>query len=120
MRSLRRILFLLVPVLFLAGCGARQGTPSAADPQTRTTVRVENRSWSAVNVYAVRAGGSQRVRLGTVQAVSTQVLTIPRQVVAGVSRLQFLIDPIGSSRTPLSQEISVREGDEITLYVPNA
>lgn len=120
MRALRRFLLLLVPALLLAGCSARQGTPSAADPATRTTVRVENRSWSAVNVYVIRAGGSQRVRLGTVSAVTTQVLTIPRQMVAGVSTLQFLIDPIGSSRTPISQEIAVREGDELTLYVPNA
>lgn len=116
MRSLRRFLVLLLPVLLLAACGGSRGRASA-EPGERTTVQVENRSWSAVNVYAVR--GSQRIRLGTVQAVTTQVLTIPRTVVAGVTSIRFLIDPIGSNRTPISQEVTVREGDRVVLYVPN-
>lgn len=116
MRSLRHLLLLLLPVLLLAGCAGNRNR-GGADGSTRTTVEVENRSWSAVNVYAIRGG--QRVRLGTVQAVSTQVLTIPAAIVSGVTSLSFLIDPIGSNRTPISQEISVREGDQITLYVPN-
>lgn len=115
MRSLRRLIVLLVPALLLAGCAGNRG--GAAEPGERTTVRVENRSWSAVNVYAIRGG--QRVRLGTVQAVTTETLVIPRPVVSGITVLSFLIDPIGSSRTPISQEISVREGDQVTLYVPN-
>ncbi len=118
MRSLRHLLLLLLPVLLLAGCAGNRSRAAAPDGGTRTTVEVENRSWSAVNVYAIRGG--QRVRLGTVQAVTTTVLTIPSAVVSGVTSLSFLIDPIGSSRTPISQEISVREGDQITLYVPNS
>ena len=118
MRSLRRLLILLLPVLLLAGCaGTRSRGAARADVGPRTTLEVENRSWSAVNVYAVRGG--QRVRLGTVQAVTTSVLTIPSTVVSGVTSLSFLIDPIGSNRTPISQEISVREGDQVTIYVPN-
>lgn len=116
MRIARRLLVLLLPVLLLGACAGSRGRGSA-DPGERTTVEVENRSWSAVNVYAVR--GTQRLRLGTVQAVSTQVLTIPRTIVSGVTSLSFLIDPIGSNRTPISQEITVREGDRVTLYVPN-
>ena len=117
MRSLRHLLLVLLPVLLLAGCAGNRRGPAAADGAARTTVEVENRSWSAVNVYAVRGG--QRVRLGTVQAVSTSTLNIPPAIVSGVSSLSFLIDPIGSSRTPISQEISVREGDQLKLYVPN-
>lgn len=115
-RSLRSLLLVLLPVLLLAGCAGKRA-PAGVDVGGRTTVEVENRSWSAVNVYAVRGG--QRVRLGTVQAVSTSVLNIPPAIVSGVSSLSFLIDPIGSSRTPISQEISVREGDQLKLYVPN-
>lgn len=117
MRSLRHLLLVLLPVLLLAGCAGGRARGASADVGTRTTLEVENRSWSAVNVYALRGG--QRVRLGTVQAVTTSVLTIPSAIVSGVTSLSFLIDPIGSSRTPISQEISVREGDQITIYVPN-
>ncbi len=117
MRALRRLLLLLLPVLLLAGCAGNRSRGAAGDGSLRTTVEVENRSWSAVNVYAVRGG--QRVRLGTVQAVTTSVLTIPSAIVSGVTSLSFLVDPIGSNRTPISQEISVREGDQVTIYVPN-
>lgn len=118
MRSLRHLLLLLLPVLLLAACAGKRSRGAAPGDSVRTTVEVENRSWSAVNVYAIRGG--QRVRLGTVQAVTTTVLTIPAAIVSGVTSLSFLIDPIGSNRTPISQEISVREGDQITLYVPNS
>ena len=118
MRSLRHLLLVLLPVLLLAGCAGSRPRGGDVAVGTRTTVEVENRSWSAVNVYALRGG--QRVRLGTVQAVSTSVLTIPPAIVSGVSSLSFLIDPIGSNRTPISQEISVREGDQLKLYVPNS
>lgn len=115
MRALRRIFVLLLPVLVLAACAPRRTGPAIAEE--RTTVRVENRSWNAVNVYALR--GTQRIRLGMVPAVNTQVLTIPRSLVTGITTLAFLIDPIGSNVTPISQEITVREGDEVVLYVPN-
>jgi hypothetical protein len=80
-------------------------------------VRVENRAWLDMNVYVLR--GSQRVRLGNVTANSTRVLRIPQSLVFGATPLRFLADPIGSRRTPISHEIVVRPGDEVTLYIPN-
>ena len=88
------------------------GRPAAA----ATTVRVENRSFLDQNVYVLRGG--QRVRLGTVNGNSTQVFTIPRNLVFGVTSLSFLVDPIGSSRTPVSNEIPVSEGDQVRLVIP--
>jgi hypothetical protein len=116
MKALQRILFLLVPVLLLAGC-ASGGRARPAPAEDRTTVRVDNRSWNAVNVYAIRT--SQRIRLGTVQATSTTVLEIPRTLVSGLTTLRFQIDPIGSNRTPISEQITVSPGEEVQLIVPN-
>jgi hypothetical protein len=30
-----------------------------------------------------------------------------------------MADPVGSPRTPVSQEITVRPGDQVTLIIPN-
>ena len=115
MRVLRSILFLLVPLLLLAGCASGRGRNASDVP--RTTLRVDNRSWSDVNVYAVR--GSSRVRLGDCPATSSRVLNIPTYLVSGVTTLRFLVDPIGSNRTPISEEITVSPGEEIEIMVPN-
>ena len=83
----------------------------------RTTVRVENQSWSEMVVYAVR-GGSQRIRLGSVPGVTTRVLRLPENMVWSATPLQFIADPIGSSRAPITNEITVHPGDQVTLYIP--
>jgi len=118
MRLFRRVLLVLLPLFVLASCASmgRGGDPSLQEE--RTTLRVENRSWSAVNVYAVRGG--QRIRLGTVTATSTQVLVIPHTLISGMTTLRFIADPIGSDRAPVSDEVTVSPGDQVTLYIPNA
>jgi hypothetical protein len=69
-----------------------------------------------MNIYVLRS--SQRIRLGTANALSTTRFTIPSYVVFGSTSLRFLADPIGSNRTPVSEEITVSAGDEITLMIP--
>lgn len=113
MRAPRRLFPLLF--LLLTACG---GTRNAGRPaEERTTVRVENRSWSDVTVYVLRS--SQRIRLGTVSGTTTRVLTIPETLIFGTTPLRFLADPIGSGQTPISQEIAVRPGDEVQMIIPN-
>jgi hypothetical protein len=69
-----------------------------------------------MTIYAIRSG--QRVRLGTVTGNSTSRFTIPSNLIFGATTLRFLADPIGSSRTPVSDEISVQPGDEVELVIP--
>lgn len=115
MRSIRLMLMVLFPLLVLASCATMRR--NSAVEQERTTLRVENRSWSAVNVYAIRGG--QRVRLGMVTATTTQVLVIPPTLISGMTTLRFVADPIGSDRAPVSDEITITPGDQVTLYIPN-
>lgn len=113
MRDVVRTLALLSLLLALAACaGGRRGP---ATPQERTSVRVENRGFLDVNVYVLRS--TQRIRLGTVNGLSTRVLTIPSNLVAAATSLRFLADPIGGSGTPISQEITVQPGDQVTLTI---
>ncbi len=81
----------------------------------RTTVTVDNQSFSDMTVYASRG---QRIRLGTASGKSTTVFTIPSHLVSGTAVLRFIADPIGSSRASVSEEISVSAGDEVGLLIP--
>ncbi len=104
-------------MLLLAGTGCRS-TGRAVPPAQRSEafVRVENRSMLDMTVYVVRGG--ERRRLGLVNALSTQMLPIPRVLVDGAGVLRFLADPIGGNRTPVSEEIVVNHGDVVQLIIP--
>lgn len=116
MRPRPTYIALLFLLLTFSGCasGARQG---AAPAQEQTTLRVQNQSWLDMNVFVLRGG--QRIRLGMVPGSSTRVLVIPSNVMFGMTPLRFLADPVGSPRTPISHEITVRPGDQVTLIIPN-
>ena len=110
----RRQLVLLAFAPLAVACAARQRQPAAAQP--RTSVRVENQGFLDMVIYLMV--GSQRVRLGTASGNSTSLFRIPPQYVFGASSLQFMADPIGSSRTPISDTIVVSPGDEVRLIIP--
>jgi hypothetical protein len=114
-----RVLLLLCAMLLAAGvpggCASSPGRAGQA-PFERTTVRVENRAFLDMNIYVLQ--GTQRIRLGTVTGNTVGRLTIPRDIVASAARLRFLADPVGSNRTPVSEEFSVRPGDEVVLTIP--
>ena len=109
----------LVAALALPACAARQGAdgePSERVEQAPTTLAVRNQNFSDMTIYVLR--GSQRIRLGIAGGSSETRFRIPDNLIFGIATLQFLADPIGSSRTPVSQEIRVTAGDVITLTIP--
>ena len=81
----------------------------------RTTVTVDNQSFSDMTIYASRG---QRIRLGTARGKSRTVFTLPTSLVSGITTLHFIADPIGSSRASVSEEIQVSEGDSVGLTIP--
>jgi len=111
----RRQFVVAMLALAVAACGGKKSR-SAAVPQPRTTVRVENQGFSDMTVYAIRSG--QRVRLGIATGNTTTTFTIPSNLIFGATPLRFLADPIGSSRTPVSDEITVQPGDQVRLVLP--
>jgi hypothetical protein len=109
--------FALLPAVVFLAVACSRSPQTQADPATaRTTLRVENQSFLDMNIYVLR--GSERIRLGTATGSSTTVLTIPRMVVPASTSLRFLADPIGGARAPVSDELTVRPGDEVTLTIP--
>ena len=113
--STRRHFVVAMLGLALAACGGSKSR-SAPIPQPRTSVRVENQGFSDMTIYAIRSG--QRVRLGNAPGNSTTVFTIPSNLIFGATPLRFLADPIGSNRTPVSDEITVQPGDQVRLVLP--
>src|SRR5688500_5981155 len=104
----------LIAGIVISGCSARQQT-EAEILASRTTVTVDNQSFSDMTIYVSRG---QRVRLGNARGHSKTTFTIPPSIVAGVSSLRFIADPIGSTRSSVSEEISVNPGDSVGLTIP--
>ena len=69
-----------------------------------------------MTIYVLRGG--ERRRLGLVNALSTQTLPIPSVLIDGSGVLRVLADPSGGNRTPVSEEIFVRDGDVVQLIIP--
>ena len=100
--------------IFAACASLGKQLPANENP---TTLVVDNRNVLDMNMYIIRDGG-QRLRLGTVTGLSKTKLTIPRGIVLGSTTVRFLADPIGGSRGPISDEITMQEGDEVGIMLP--
>lgn len=113
----RLILYALsATVVGLAACVRRPPSPDGAATALHTFVRVENQAFLDANVYVI--SGGQRQRLGTTTGVGSRTFEIPRGIMFGPTQLSFLIDFVGSQRTPISDEISVSPGDTVVLTIP--
>jgi len=115
MKMMRRAFFAAMLATTAVGCSTAAGRRQSATIQ-RTTVTVDNQALLDMTIYVF--SGSQRIRLGTATGLGTTVMTLPNSVVFGASSLRFQADPIGGNRTPVSETISVSEGDDIQLRIP--
>ncbi len=106
----------LVAVFGIFAACASMGKPFASDNRPATTVTVDNRASLSMDIFIIRGG--QRIRLGTADALATTKLTIPRGIVTESTDVRFLADPIGGNRTPISETITIHEGDEVVLTLP--
>lgn len=106
----------VLAVLGLGGCGARGETIPGAAPELRTILTVENDNFSDMRIYVHRGG--QRIRLGIANGTSTSTFKLTRGIALGITSLRFEAVPIGGRYPGISEEISVHEGDEITLRIP--
>jgi hypothetical protein len=106
---------LMMGVVAIAACAGRSRTaePGSESP---AILEVENRGFADMVIYAVT--GSQRLRLGLATGNSTKSFPLPSSLVRGSGPIRFLADPIGGTRTPVSEEMVVQPGDVVTLTIP--
>lgn len=110
------LMLAVVCMTLLSACSLNKKEDEVAEPVPPTRLRVENQAFLDMTIYVFRS--SQRIRLGVASGNSTTRMTIPRNLVFGATPLRFQADPIGASRTPVTQEITVSPGDEVTLTIP--
>src|SRR6476660_5529524 len=115
MRFLLRSFSLGAVLILSAGCAGGNQRP-APNPDAPAVLQVENRGFADMVIYAV--SGSQRLRLGLATGNSTKSFTIPASLVRIGGPLRFLADPVGGTRTPVSDEMVVQPGDVVTLTIP--
>lgn len=106
----------LLAACALAPACASSGTNATAENRESPTVVVDNQSVVDMTIYVLRGG--QRIRLGMAGGLRKTKFTIPQGIVFGPTPVRFLADPIGSSRAPISEEITVSQGEEIGLQIP--
>lgn len=109
---MKRLMLLLA--LVLATACVRN--PRSRIQQPETILRVDNRAFLDMTIYVVRGG--ETVRLGIATGTSTTLLPIPARLIFGPTPLRFQADPIGAPRQPISEEINVTAGDEVTIIIP--
>jgi hypothetical protein len=105
----------VVAVVAVAACAGKSG-PAGTTPDNPAVLEVENRGFADMVIYAI--SGSQRLRLGLATGNSTKSFTIPNSILRGAGTLRFLADPVGGTRTPVSDELSVEPGEVVTLTIP--
>jgi hypothetical protein len=86
-------------------------------PRPTTRVHVENQNYLDANVYVIGNGGT-RQRLGTVTGNTNQDFVIPEYIIGPANTVRFLIEPIGSNASPISNSLSIQPGQMVTLTIP--
>lgn len=107
----------MLATLLMAGAGChRNQVETEVDPSTPTILVVDNQAFNDMNIYVLEGG--RRVRLGLAVGNSQTRFTLPKYMVRPLTQLRFMADPIGSNRTPVSDEIMISPGEEISLRIP--
>jgi hypothetical protein len=120
MNALKTLALTLATGFSVAACGssapANGPRPERAE-QPRTEVRVENNSWSDVNVYAVEGG--MRMRLGTVTSMHRERLLVPMSGGLFTRNVRLIAVPIGNTETFVSPELQVSRGQALAFTIQN-
>jgi hypothetical protein len=106
-----RILLTIGAVVLAAACSRSRGALSGPEG---ASLMIDNRAFSDMTIYAVE--GSSRRRLGFAPGNTKTEIKLPPTLVN--RDLQLLADPVGSSRTSVSNRIYVRAGERVTLTIP--
>ncbi len=106
-------------VLLLSGCSPGASSRlfgfGARAPREATRVEVVNDHFADVTVYAMARGA--RIRLGEVTGKNRETFSLSQAQLPPGSTLRLLVDPLGSGRTFLSDEVFPGRGAVVVLNV---
>jgi len=105
----------LALALSLSAC-AHHVAPAANGPQPDTYVNVDNQGFTDMDIYAI--SGGQRIRLGTAIGVKKSRFKLPGFLLGGGQQVRFLARPIAGNRSPVSEQITIQPGEDVTLTIP--
>lgn len=115
MRSTWRWLLGAGLAVSLSAC-AHHVPPASNGPQPDTYVYVDNQGFTDMDIYAI--SGGQRIRLGTAVGVRKSKFKLPDYLVGGMQQVRFLARPIAGNRSPVSEQITIQPGEDVTLIIP--
>ncbi|MBI4520944.1 MAG: hypothetical protein HY701_08900 [Gemmatimonadetes bacterium] len=99
-----------------SACAPRATLPQPGRARAaRTQVQITNHNWSDLKVYLV--GGGAPLRLGTVTTTHTETFRLPAWVDVSITQPSFLVVPIGSMWSHLSEPVMVQAGQTIVWTV---
>lgn len=101
--------------MLLAPACAKPGAPEEAAPVPEAMLEVDNRRFYDMTIYVVRAG--TRLRIGVAPGLSVTAFPLKRNIIGVGTDLQFLADPIGGGRAPVSQSLFVSPGEIVRLTI---
>ena len=122
MNALKTLALTVATGLSLAACSANAAPASGprtlrADDGSTTVVKVENRSWNDVNVFAVEGG--MRYRLGMVTSMGTANLRVPVRNGQFTHEMQLVAVPIASSESFVSPALQVYQAQQVAFTIQN-
>jgi len=113
----RAALGLALALAAAAGCASTKGGgPADVTPKQEAVLIVDNQAFLDHTIYVIRGGG-ERVRIGIARGLSKSTFSLTSRVIGLGQVLSFLADPIGSNRTPISEQIHVAPGDVVELVI---
>ena len=110
LRTPMRLMPFFAAVVLAVACASGRGAAAREGAE----LVVDNRAFSDMTIYAVE--GSSRRRLGFAPGNTKTTLPIPATLTN--RDLQLLADPVGSTRTSVSNRLYVTAGQTVTLVIP--
>jgi hypothetical protein len=104
-------------IVVAAACAGGSGSSGPA-PDSRTKVRIENRTNSDMDIY-VRPSLNRPIRLGFVPASDTAEFALAPALVAGSAGFNIEARPVRAGGRPvLSEPFNAKTGEEIFWSIP--
>ena len=107
----------VLALALLSGVAGCRHSRIKGPPPEPVRLRVLNRGFFDVVIYAISSSGSSQMRLGTATGLGEQVITVPANAVRADRSLTLQLHAIGTRRSFITPAIYLSEGEEARLEI---